>query len=48
MIGWFGDWELLEPGWVPLAEWRPTVRGRIRHDEVYHSFSGGLARKRAA
>jgi hypothetical protein len=45
MIGWFGDWELVRPGWVPLAEWRPTVRGRIRQDEVYHSFSGGLARK---
>jgi S-adenosyl methyltransferase len=46
MIAWFGDWELLAPGWVPLAEWRPAVRGRIRHDEVYHSFYGGLARNR--
>jgi hypothetical protein len=21
---WFGDWELLEPGLVPLPEWRPV------------------------
>jgi hypothetical protein len=46
MIAWLGDWELLEPGWVPLAKWRPTVRGRVRHDEIYHSFSGGVARKK--
>ncbi len=44
-MAWFGDWELLEPGWVSLAEWRPVVRGRIRPDEVYHSFFGGVARK---
>ena len=46
IITWFGGWELLEPGWVPLAEWRPAVRGRIRPDEVYHSFYGGVARKK--
>jgi S-adenosyl methyltransferase len=46
IIAWFGDWELLEPGWVPLAEWRPPVRGRVRRDEVYHSFFGGVARKK--
>jgi hypothetical protein len=45
IIAWFGDWELLEPGWVPLAEWRPAVLGRIRQDEVYHSFFGGVATK---
>jgi S-adenosyl methyltransferase len=45
ILTWFGDWELLEPGWVSLAEWRPPVRGRIRRDEVYHSFFGGVARK---
>jgi hypothetical protein len=43
---WFGDWELLEPGWVSLAEWRPVIPGRIPQDEVYHSFFGGVARKR--
>jgi S-adenosyl methyltransferase len=46
IIGWFGDWELLEPGWVPLAEWRPAVRGRTLPDEVYHSFFGGVARRK--
>ena len=42
----FGDWELLAPGLVPLVEWRPAVTGRIRQDEVYHSFFGGVARKK--
>jgi hypothetical protein len=46
IIGWFGDWELLDPGWVPLAKWQPPVRGRIRRDEIYHSFYGGVARKK--
>jgi S-adenosyl methyltransferase len=46
IIAWFGDWELLEPGWVSLAEWRPAMRGRVRRDEVYHSFFGGVARKK--
>jgi hypothetical protein len=45
ILYWFGDWTLLEPGWVSLAEWRPAVSGRIRRDEVYHSFFGGVARK---
>jgi hypothetical protein len=46
ILSWFGDWELLEPGLVPLAEWRPAVRGSIARDEIYHGFSGGVARKR--
>jgi hypothetical protein len=45
IIAWFGDWELLGPGWVPLAEWRPAVAGRGRRDEVSHGFYGGVARK---
>ncbi len=43
---WFGDWELLPPGFVSLLEWRPPTPERIERDEVYHSFWGGLARKR--
>jgi hypothetical protein len=43
--GWFGDWELLPPGLVSLQEWRPETPDPIAHDENYHSFSGGLARK---
>jgi S-adenosyl methyltransferase len=46
ILAWFGDWELLEPGLVSILEWRPPVRGRVRRDEVYHSFFGGVARKR--
>src|SRR5580658_6313772 len=45
ILSWFGDWQLLEPGWVSLAEWRPAVSGSIKRDEVYHSFFGGVARK---
>jgi hypothetical protein len=43
--GWFGDWELVPPGLVPLADWRPDERTRTERDEVYHSFFGGVARK---
>jgi hypothetical protein len=40
---WFGDWDLLPPGLVSLAEWRPDPQAVIEHDENYHSFFGGLA-----
>ena len=43
---WFGDWELLPPGLVSLAEWRPDDADPIEHDEIYHSFFGGVARKK--
>ena len=43
---WFGDWELLPPGLVSLQEWRPAAPDPIEHDENYHSFFGGVARKR--
>ncbi len=43
---WFGDWEMIPPGLVSLREWRPPAGGRIEHDEVYHSFWGGVARKK--
>jgi hypothetical protein len=46
ILGWFGDWELLEPGFVPLAEWRPVLQGPARKDDTYYTFCGGLARKR--
>jgi len=46
IVTWFGDWELLEPGLVSMAEWRPPVSGHIRRDEVYHSSLGGVARKK--
>jgi hypothetical protein len=45
ILRWFGDWELLEPGFVPLAEWRPAAQGRTRLNDTYYTFSGGVARK---
>jgi hypothetical protein len=46
ILSWFGDWELVPPGLVSLAEWRPTTEAEIEHDEVYHSFFGGVASKK--
>jgi hypothetical protein len=42
---WFGDWELLEPGVVPLPDWRPEPGIEVLRDEFYHGFVGGVARK---
>jgi S-adenosyl methyltransferase len=42
---WFGDWELLEPGVVPLPDWRPEPGVQVLRDEFYHGFFGGVARK---
>jgi len=46
LITWFGEWEVLAPGWVSMAEWRPPTSDPIEQDEVYHSFWGGVAHKR--
>jgi hypothetical protein len=46
ILSWFGDWDLLAPGLVPLAEWRPVMHGRTRKDDTYFTFYGGVARKR--
>jgi len=43
---WFGSWELVEPGLVPLGDWRPRAGDRVPYPEIQHSFSGGVARKR--
>jgi hypothetical protein len=43
--GWFGDWELVWPGLVSLADWRPDERTHTERDEIYHSFFGGVARR---
>jgi SAM-dependent methyltransferase len=47
ILTWFGDWELLEPGLVPLPEWRPDTAVPARRDSTYHGFVGGVARKRS-
>jgi hypothetical protein len=46
ILAWFGAWEMIEPGLVPLGEWRPPVQGYVPEPEIQHSFSGGVARKR--
>jgi hypothetical protein len=45
ILQWFGDWELLEPGLVPLPEWRPDSTGQTARDSTYYGFVGGVARK---
>jgi hypothetical protein len=46
ILSWFGGWELVPPGLVPLADWRPPVAGHVPYPELQHSFSGGVAKKR--
>ena len=46
IVSWFGDWELVSPGLVPLGDWRPPVTDPVPYPEIQHSFSGGVARKR--
>lgn len=46
ILSWFGDWEFIPPGLVPLGDWRPPVEGQKPFPELQHSFSGGVARKR--
>jgi S-adenosyl methyltransferase len=43
---WFGDWELLEPGFVALQEWRPAPGDYVKQDAVFQSVYGGVARKK--
>lgn len=45
ILSWFGSWELIEPGLVPLAEWRPQPRDPVPPPVVAQTFSGGVARK---
>lgn len=42
---WFGDWDVLEPGLVPVPEWRPVVQGAIKRNATHYGFVGGVARK---
>jgi hypothetical protein len=43
--GWFGDWQMLPPGLVPLPDWRPDEPGPVTQDVTYHGLAGGVARK---
>jgi hypothetical protein len=43
--GYFGDFEMVEPGLVPLAEWRPDGQDPSDQKETYYTMIGGVARK---
>ncbi|MEV6299775.1 SAM-dependent methyltransferase [Actinoplanes sp. NPDC051861] len=43
----FGDFEMVSPGLVPLAEWRPDTEIPAEQKESYHTMLGGVARKSA-
>ncbi|GII59054.1 SAM-dependent methyltransferase [Planotetraspora thailandica] len=45
ITAYFGDLELVEPGLVPLAEWRPDPGDVPQQGITYHTFVGGVARK---
>jgi hypothetical protein len=42
--GWFGDWTMIEPGLVPLSQWRPDPAGDVS-SPLTHGLIGGVARK---
>ncbi|WP_433499083.1 SAM-dependent methyltransferase [Sphaerimonospora sp. CA-214678] len=44
IMAYFGDWKLLDPGLVPLAEWRPEPDEPVERGITYHTFVGGVAR----
>jgi hypothetical protein len=41
---WFGDWTLVEPGLVPLPQWRPD-EAENAPPPLTHGLIGGVARK---
>ena len=45
ILGWFGDWELIPPGLVPLWDWRPDEDADLPDESIYQGFAGGVARK---
>ncbi|MFC4530121.1 SAM-dependent methyltransferase [Sphaerisporangium dianthi] len=45
LTGFYGDFEMLEPGLVPLAEWRPEPGDEWETSLTYYTFVGGVARK---
>ncbi|MFC4121212.1 SAM-dependent methyltransferase [Nonomuraea zeae] len=45
ILAYFDGLELLEPGLVPLPEWRPDSDDRAEPGITYHTFVGAVARK---
>jgi hypothetical protein len=46
ILKWFGNWEPIAPGLVPLPEWRPEKAPPARKDSTHYDFVGGVAVKR--
>ena len=42
---YFGDFEMVDPGLVPLAEWRPDAEATAEQKDTYYTMIGGVARK---
>jgi hypothetical protein len=45
ILDYFGDFELIEPGLVPMPAWRPDVAGHRSLSGIYHRTLGGVAKK---
>jgi hypothetical protein len=45
ILAYFGDLEPVEPGLVPLPEWRPDPGDSLAVHPTYHLFIGGVGRK---
>lgn len=45
ILAWFGDWELIAPGLVPLWDWRADNETDLPEGAIYQGFVGGVARK---
>ncbi|MGW5157102.1 SAM-dependent methyltransferase [Nonomuraea wenchangensis] len=45
ILAYFDGLDLLEPGLVPLPEWRPGEDDHAMPGITYHTFVGGVARK---
>ncbi|WP_049572801.1 SAM-dependent methyltransferase [Nonomuraea sp. SBT364] len=45
ILAYFDGLELLEPGLVPLPEWRPDADEQAQLGITYHTFVGAVARK---
>jgi hypothetical protein len=45
ILAYFGDFELVEPGLVPVSDWRPEPDEHFEQTDTYHTIIGGVARK---
>jgi hypothetical protein len=47
LTGFFGGWELVEPGVVPVPHWHPESPDTVEQDpeQLFREFYAGVARK---